>query len=232
VAVLFWVRTVIYVGDEVVSKAKWPAAERLANLVVDIDPLFDSAYVVMASVLSGLQNDSDAAIRLLEKGSEVSKYWRIHFLLGFQYFMEKGDYVRGAQCLERAFALGGPAYLQFLITRLYADAGDPATAMDFIALRLKNEENAEVRAGLEKRLSDLWIHRDLGRIDAAIEAYSAKLHRAPKDVRELVARGFLPQLPRDPKGGEYSIHSDGKAGTGLAYDSLELNLPGLRGQKK
>src|SRR5262245_11947782 len=61
VADLFWIRTVYYVGDPVASKANWPAAERLTRLATDIDPGFDSAYVVMASVLSGLAHDPDAA---------------------------------------------------------------------------------------------------------------------------------------------------------------------------
>ena len=139
VADLFWIRTVYYVGDENASSADWPAAERLANLVTDIDPHFDSAYVVMASVLNGLRKDPDAAIRLLEKGAANSNYWRIHFLLGFTYAMDKQDYVRGARHLERAFARGGPQYLQFLITRLYSSAGDPTTAMQFIAARLQQE---------------------------------------------------------------------------------------------
>jgi hypothetical protein len=225
VADLFWIRTVYYVGDEASSRTGWPSAERLADLVTDIDPHFDSAYVLMASVLNGLRRDPDAAIRLLEKGAAVSSYWRIHFLLGFQYFMEKRDYVRGAQSLQRAVDHGGPGYLQFLVSRLYSNAGDPTTAMQFIALRLKNEEQPEVRAQLEKRLSDLWINRDLALIDAAIASYTEKHHRAPKDIRVLVSEGWLQALPRDPKGGEYEIFSDGKAGTDLAYEDLRLNLP-------
>lgn len=218
---LFWIRTASYVGDEVASKAEWPSAERLANLVVDIDPHFDSAYVVMASVLNGLRKDPDAAIRLLEKGSQVSSYWRIHFLLGFQYFMEKQDYERGAHCLERALALGGPQYLQFLVTRLYSSAGDATTAMQFIALRLQNEENAEVRAKLEQRLSDIWITRDIDAINAAIEKYVSMNKRDPKDVRSLVDAKLLLALPRDPKGGEYGV-SGGRATTQIPYELIRV----------
>jgi hypothetical protein len=50
-------------------------------------------------------------------------------------------------------------------------------------------------------------------------------------VPTLVAAGLLAQLPRDPKGGEYAIFADGKAGTDLPYDTLELHMPGLRGEK-
>jgi tetratricopeptide (TPR) repeat protein len=223
VADLFWIRTVDYIGDENSATAGWPGAERLANLVTDVDPHFDSAYVVMASVLNGLRKDPDAAIRLLEKGAAVSSYWRIHFLLGFQYFMEKQDYVQGARCLERAFALGGPPYLQFLISRLYTSAGDPTTAMQFIALRLKNEETPAVREQLEKRLSDLWINRDLALIDTAVAKYRDAAHAAPKNVQALVDAKLLPALPRDPKGGEYWIDGQtGRAVCGLEYDDLKL----------
>jgi hypothetical protein len=227
VADLFWIRTVYYVGDERSTAAGWPGADRLANLVTDIDPHFDSAYVVMASVLNGLRKDPDAAIRLLEKGAAVSSYWRIHFLLGFQYFMEKQDYLRGAKCLERAAALGGPTYLQFLISRLYTSAGDPTTAMQFIALRLKNEETPAVREQLQKRLADLWINRDLRLIDAAIASYRDEKHSAPKNVQALVDTGLLPAQPRDPKGGEYWIDwQSGQAVCGLEHDDLKLKLPG------
>jgi tetratricopeptide (TPR) repeat protein len=224
VADLYWIRTTYYIGDEASADHDWPAAERLARLVTDVDPHFDSAYVVMASVLNGMRKDPDAAIRLLEKGAAQSHYWRIHFLLGFQYFMEKQDYARGAECLQRALDLGGPPYLQFLITRLYNNAGDPTTAMQFIALRLKHEETPVVREQLQKRFNDLWIDRDLALIDAAFASYESARHSDPKSVRALVEAGFLPALPRDPEGGEYFI-AQGKAATRLEHDDLKLKLP-------
>ncbi len=224
VADLFWIRTVYYIGDEHASSANWPAAERLANLVTDIDPYFDTAYVVMASLLSGLRKDPDAAIRLLEKGALHSDYWRIHFLLGFQYFMEKGEHALGAKHLERAFALGGPQYLQFLISRLYSHGGDPSTAMQFIAARLRNEETPEIREQLQKRYADIWINRDLGLIDAAIEKFRASRSRDPESIAELVDARVLATAPRDPIGGEYSI-AGGRAKTELEYEVMKLNLP-------
>jgi tetratricopeptide (TPR) repeat protein len=224
VADLFWIRTVYYVGDEYAEQAGWPDAERLAHLVVDIDPQFYSAYVVMGSVLNGLRKDPDAAIRLLQKGAAVSSYWRIHFLLGFQYFMEKGDYQTGARHLERAFALGGPEYLPSLITRLYSQAGDPTTAMQFVAARLQTEETPEIRERLKRRYSDIWINRDLRLIDTAIERFGAEKKRAPKSIGELVEAGLLPGTPRDPEGGAYAIR-DGRAHTDLEHEVLKLHNP-------
>jgi hypothetical protein len=224
VADLFWIRTVYYIGDETASVAKWPGAERLADLVTDVDPHFDSAYVVMASLLGALRNDPDAAIRLLEKGASNSDYWRIHFLLGFQYFMEKNEPALAVRHMERALELGGPSYLQFLITRLYYDGGDPTTAMQFIAARLQHEEEPQVRSQLQKRYSDLWINRDLALIDGAIERFHAAKSRAPKSIAELVGAGLLAKEPRDPTGGAYTL-ADGRAKTNLEYEPMNLKLP-------
>jgi tetratricopeptide (TPR) repeat protein len=224
IADLFWIRTVYYIGDEHAMNAGWPDAERLAHLVVDTDPGFDSAYVVMGSVLNGLRTDPDAAIRLLEKGAAISSYWRIHFLLGFQYFMEKADYARGAESLQRAFALGGPEYLQFLISRLYASSGDPETAMQFIAARLQQEETPQIRERLQQRYADLWIVRDLRLIDAAIEKFRADRGRDPAGVPELVEAGLLTAEPRDPRNNAYRIEG-GRARSALEHEPLEINMP-------
>jgi hypothetical protein len=135
--------------------------------------------------------------------------------------MEKGDYEKGAQSLQRAVELGGPYYLQFLVSRLYAQAGDATTAMQFLAARLKNEETPEVRAKLEKRIWDIWINRDLGDIDRANAKFRDTKKRDARTVQELVDGGLLPAQPRDPKGGTYSLVA-GKAKTDLPYETLEL----------
>ncbi len=221
VADLFWVRTTHYVGDDVAAAANYPAAERLAQLVTDIDPEFDSVYVLMSSVLNGLRWDPDAAIRLLEKGAENSDYWRIHFLLGFNYFMDRNDFATGAKHLKRAVELGGPTYLQLLVSRLYTHGGDPATAMSFIHARLQQEEHPRVRKQLRRRLHDIWITRDIGLIDRAISRYREANGSDPRNVATLVQAKLLPAEPRDPMGKSYFIRA-GKAGTEMEYEELKL----------
>ncbi len=221
IADLFWLRTVYYVGDERSALVNYPDAERLANLVTDIDPHFESVYVLMNSVLSGLRMDSDAAIRLLKKGAQYSDYWRIYFLLGFEYFMEKEDYVEGARWIEEAAKRGGPSYLPLLATRLYAQGGDPETAMAFLKTRLEQEEHPEIRKDLETRLLDLWITRDLTRIDAAIADYQREHGAVPEDVEALVVAGFLAGEPHDPVGNAYRIEA-GSAVSSMQHEILRL----------
>ena len=141
IADLFWLRTVYYMGDERSDAAGYPAAARLANLVTDIDPYFRTVYVVMSGAVGALQGDPDAAIALLEKGTRHVEYWKLHFILGFNYFMEKLDYASAARHMQLAAEKGGPPYLQLLSARLYAQAGDPETAIAFIRARLQETED-------------------------------------------------------------------------------------------
>jgi hypothetical protein len=221
VADLYWIRSVFYVGSDVAAEHNYPGAEALAELVTDIDPHFDSAYVLMSSVLSGLRYDADAAIRLLEKGVRNSDYWRIHFLLGFQYFMEKGDYRRGAQHLQDAYARGGPKYLPLLISRLYTHGGDAETAMLFLKERLRTETHPRIRKQLERRLRDVVINRDLGLLQSAIDRFAAERGKPPAAIEELVAAGYLKQAPVDPAGRPYGI-SAGKAVSRTEYEVLKV----------
>jgi hypothetical protein len=221
VADLFWLRTVYYVGTDAAAKADYPDAERLADLVTDIDPHFHSVYVLMGSVLGGLSHDADAAIRLLEKGTGHSDYWRIYFLLGFNHFMEKENYAEGARWIQAAAERGGPPYLPLLASRLHAQGGSPEAAMAFIQSRLQHEEHPEIRADLGRRLRDLWITRDLGLIDAAIGIYLEQRGSPPADVQTLVREGFLRGAPVDPDGGTYAIEN-GRAVTSLEYEILRV----------
>ena len=221
IADLYWIRTVFYVGSEAASDANYPSAADLAHLITDIDPSFDSVYVLMSSVLGGLRYDPDAAIELLEKGARHSDYWRVHFLLGFNYFMEKGDYEQGAKHLERAVELGGPTYLPLLISRLYTHGGDPQTAILFLQERLRNEGHPKVRKKLQKRLSDVLINRDMGILNRAIGRFREARGTAPASMQELLDTGFLRKPMVDPTGRPYAI-VDGEPRSETPFEVLEL----------
>jgi hypothetical protein len=223
VADLFWLRTVYYVGDDVSVQAGYPAARRLVTVVTDIDPYFHTAYVLMNSVLTVLREDRDAAIDLLDKGIHyLPESWRLRFLQGFNHFMYRQDYARAADLMREASERGGPDYLPLLATRLYTEAGNPDTALAFVAARLRGESSPEARAALERRFRDIWIVRDLRRIDAAIARFVEVRGTPPGRVGDLVEAGLLPAEPRDPGGGPYEIR-EGVAASRLDYDPLELH---------
>ncbi len=221
IADLYWIRTVFYVGSEAARESNYPSAEALAHLITDVDPHFDSVYVLMASVIAGLRYDIDAAIGLLEKGTRNSDYWRIHFNLGYLHFMEKGDYTTGARYLEQAVDRGGPTYLPLLISRLYAHDGDAQTAILFLQERLRQEAHPKVRKRLSKRLQDVLIHRDVGIISRALERHREQRGADPGSVDALVESGFLRKPMLDPQGQPYLIEN-GEVRSQTPYEPLRI----------
>jgi len=231
IADLFWLRTIYYVGDERSHQAGYPDVARLADVVTDIDPYFKTAYATLYTAVSDLGGDADGAISLLEKGVKYVRYWRLHFYLGFSYFWDKLDYARAAEQMHKADEIGGgPPYLKYLVSRLYSQAGDSETALSFIRARLGEAETPEEREALQKRIWDLWINRDIRKINRAIKAYRAGHGGGPADIPVLVTAGLLEREPSDPKGGRYHLGADGFATTELPYEVLKLH--GMKRQEQ
>ncbi len=229
VADLFWLRTLNYIGDERVHALGFPEVARLGELVTDIDPEFRVVYRAMNSVLTVLTHEPDAAIALLEKGTRHLSWWKLHFLLSFNYFWEKEDWAQAAHHMQIAADLpGGPPHLALLAARLYSTAGAPETALAFVRARLAQLEPGEERESLERRLVDLWITRDFRAIEAAIVQYVSLSGEPPERVTQLVEAGLIEHEPRDPRGGRYAIEA-GAPSTSIPFertDQLYLNKSG------
>ncbi len=222
VADFFWLRTVYYIGDRASNEAGFPDLRRLADLVTDIDPEFQTVYVNVNSILTVLSPKPREAIELMEKGiRHIPSYWRLYFLQGYNHYNFLGDFGTAGDLMTKAAELGGPEWLPLLATRLYAHAGQLGTAIAFLAARISEEPSPEAREILEMRLRDLVIHRDLRRIDRAIRDYAEERGRAAGGIEALVAGGYLPEAPLDPEGGAYEIRS-GRGWTALAYDPLVM----------
>ena len=220
VADFFWLRTVYYIGDRAANQAGFPDLKRLADLVTDIDPEFQTVYVNVDSVLTVLSPRPREAIELMEKGiRHIPDYWRMYFLQAYNYYNFLGDFETAADLMTQAAERGGPDWLPLLATRLYAHAGQLGTAIVFLATRIEEEPSPEVREILEARLRDLVIHRDLRRIDRAIRHYTEESAHSPAGIEALVAGGYLREPPLDPEGRAYEIRS-GRGWTALAYDPL------------
>ncbi len=224
VADLFWLRTTHYIGDERSAEVGYPAAARLGELVTDIDPHFRTPYSVMNSVLTVLSHQPEAAIALLEKGLRHSDWWKLHFLQGYNYLFETQEYEKAAEQMQLAASKpGSPPYLGLLAARLYAQAGDPETAMAFVGARIANAATEEEKAGLVQRYRDLWVTRDLRIIDAAIQAYEERQGEKPAAVQALMRAGLLRSEPRDPAGNPYLIQ-DGAAASSMEYERLTVHI--------
>ncbi len=183
------------------------------NVITTLDPQYDYVYYVGGVVLTNLANRVDFSNRLLEKGfKENPTVWNIPFLLGYNYYFILGDAAKAVEYISAAARLpGGPAYLPGLATRMYAEANNPETALEFLETLWQQTQDVETREILEKRAKEIMIERDIQGLESAVQQYRSKRGSYPRTLHDLIASGYLSQLPQEPFGGSYEL--DSRTGT-------------------
>lgn len=207
VADLYWLRTVQYIGDDFWFKKRYPQLFQLIDLVTDMDPKFEYAYEVGGIILSVYSRRIDESIKILKKGYRQNLgYWEIPFFLGFNYFYYLGDYEKAARYLTEASRLPrSPAYLPKLAAKLYAKAGDPDTAIEFLTQVYRSTDDERMKKEIEERIKEVMVERDIQYLERAVEVYRKRFGEYPQRLDLLVARGVIDSLPKEPFGGYYYI---------------------------
>jgi hypothetical protein len=212
---LYWLRTVMYVGESSLAPARgWAALLPLGEIVTDLDPRFGYAYQIVGSNLSGLAKDVAASDRLLEKGMRnVPDRWSLPFLYAFNKFFYEGDYATAADYARRAAEVGRRPHLALLAANLSLAAnteGQYDSALAFLDTSLAQANTPEMQAELSERRTKVQTYRELARCEAAVRAFRARTGRAPLLLDEVVWARLLPRVPEDPSGGriEYNPFAD------------------------
>ncbi len=206
---VLWLRLLQVLGKKRNTVDEYEWIYHALDVVTTLDPQYDYAYYVGGVVLTNLANRVDLSNRLLEKGfKENPTVWNIPFLLGYNHYFIVGDAAKAAEYIAAAARLpGGPAYLPGLATRMYAEANNPETALQFLEALWRQAQDAETREVLEKRAKEIMIERDIRSLESAVQQFLGKQGTFPKTLHDLIANGYLPQLPQEPFGGFYELDS-------------------------
>ncbi len=212
-----WLQAIQYIADRTRSGAPLDGLYAFLDAATELDPKYQVVYYLGGTALVALDRRPDEAVLLLEKGRRVLPGdWQIPYLLGYTYLFYYQDYATAARYIEDAAAkVGRPTYLTGLAVRLHAEAGSQDAALAFLDRMRREASDPAVRAGLEQRMAEVVVDRDLRAIDAASARFRAERGRPPETVVELVRAGFLAAVPEEPFGGRYLIDPE----TGLASSS-------------
>ncbi|HWP34924.1 MAG TPA: hypothetical protein VNM66_04935 [Thermodesulfobacteriota bacterium] len=208
-----WLQAIQYIADRTGARRDLAGLYPFLDAATELDPRYQVVYYLGGTALVALDRRPDEALRLLEKGERaLPTDWQIPFLLGYTHLFYYQDFAAAARYIERAAAnVGRPTYLTNLAARLYAEAGSPEAALAFLERMRQQTTDPAVRAGIEERMGEVVVDRELKRIDAAVAAYRAARHRAPQTIEELVRTGYLVPPPVEPFGGRYRL--DPQTGT-------------------
>lgn len=161
VADLYWIRTIQYVGEHLMTDRRMPALYPLVRFVTQLDSEFVDAYRLGALLLTLNQADIPKAITLLEEGHRSNpERWELPHDLGQIYYLFLHDNAKALYWWELAATLhGNHPYLPRFVARLHAATGALETALELWTQLYETAPNEflreQAREEIEKLLEQL-----------------------------------------------------------------------------
>jgi hypothetical protein len=230
---VLWLRLLQVLGKKRNSADEYEWIYHTLDVITTLDPQYDYAYYVGGVVLTNLADRVDLSNQLLDKGFKSNPgVWNIPFLLGYNHYFILGDAAKAADYVAAAARLpDGPAYLPGLATRMYAEANNPDTALQFIQALWQQTHDEGMREVLAKRAKEIMIERDIRLLESAAQRYRDTQGRYPSTLPELAISGYLARLPQEPFGGVYKLDPEtGKVRSSTHPDQLKVFRLDKRGK--
>lgn len=209
-----FLKTATYIGGkgnspQSMGEADWQFVFNSLDVVTDLDPYFVDPYMLAEGLLAWDAGQPQLANQLLLKGTKYrTDDWRLPFFIGFNHFYFLKDYETAASYIMTAAQLpGSDAYLKTLGARLAYYGGKSKTALLFLQQMLVETDDPLLKKRLSLRLTALEAAVV---IEEAVDKFKAQKGRAPEPLSELVAAGYLAELPIDPYGGKWVMLESGR----------------------
>jgi len=157
IADYFWIKTVGYFGAHLMSDRHYPWLYHLIDLVTTLDPRFIWPYYFGGIILSLEAQQVEQSNLILKKAIHYHPdEWHFLFYLGFNYWYHDNNLLMAATYLKQA-AMNpkAPRYLKTFPARLYNEAGQKDTAIQFLLEMKKNTQDIHMRAEIDKRIKEI-----------------------------------------------------------------------------
>lgn len=215
---IFFFKAYMYYGgkvtrSEVITDKDWEWFNKNIIVATDLDPFFMDPYYLGSINLAWQANKVDEADALLEKGTRSRTWdWTLPYYLGFNYFYFSHDNVKAAQYLMEAAKRpgGGGGLVPSLAARLAQAGGETESAIAFLEDIISKQNDEPTRYIYSMRLN---AFKKVRYLELATERYHSRFGRLPRSLDELIKRGIINDIPRDPYGGSFYITTDGKIKT-------------------
>jgi hypothetical protein len=130
--------------------------------------------------------------------------------------------------MEASRRPGGDPKLASIASRLAYKENRTETAILFLEETVKKTEDLGLKKHYEKRISAL---RSIQFLENAVASFMKRYRSAPVDLKELISRNIISEIPRDPYGGTYYLAQDGKVRSTMSSE-LEPYLSPYRKKMK
>ena len=213
---LMFIKAMVFMGSTYdrkeeprIKPAEWQWLDKVLTASTDLDPYFFDPYFLANAHLTwdgGMIRETNI---LLEKGTYYRDWdWMLPFFAGFNSFFFQHDNAKAAEFLVTASQRPGPTgQLLSLASRLEYMGKKTENAILFLEAVAKKTENERLKKEYETRVLALQARLILER---SVSVYKEKFGGAPVSLQQMIEKGILKEIPRDPYGGKFSINPDGE----------------------
>lgn len=202
----YWVRSLQYIGDKMVSRQDANIdLEDLRSLnprllyplldnATDLDPHFVAAYSYGAIVLPAI--DQEKAIKMASKGiANNPNEWRLYQHLGYIYW-KLGQYEKAAETYDQGGSIpGASSFMKLMAASMRSEGGSRSTARSIYRQMLAESADEMVKITAERRLKEQdWLdERDA--INAVLSDFKERNDRCANSFSEVAPLLFQIKLP-------------------------------------
>jgi tetratricopeptide (TPR) repeat protein len=202
---LIWLRAIQYYGEQRLTTRNYDEAERLFQVIYDLDSSFKGATRFGALVLAQDARNPDGGLALLHRAERDDPLaWEYPFDQGFILHTVKKEYEGAGNAYRRAAGLpGAPPVAGRLAGLSLAKLGDRSAARDVWQSIAAEDENDLMRDVARRNLRNLDLEDAEETMTRALAAFRERTGRDPKDWNELVSAIDLVRIPVAPYGGRF-----------------------------
>ncbi len=206
VADLLWIRAVQYFGGNYTTlnregmEYKGEGLKELFHVLEYLDPKFYQLYLFGSfAYTEGLQ-DYEGAIVILERGHEqFPEDWRLLSEAAFIAMYFEQDMDRALDLVERAAEVpAAPGYVKRMQGQIMSRMGRYDAAITHFARLCDSGESDLQREIACKNLYRTIRERDIFLLNQYVEQFKQDFGRQPESLDELLAEGYLLEIPQDP----------------------------------
>ena len=216
---IYWTRVVQYFGRRRLAHAtNFDLLGPLLRITTQLDPKLLIAYrfgsVFLAEKPPRGAGQPEEALALLRRGIVANPdYWRLWQDLGFIYYWDLKDY----QTAAKVFYVGSQrpgamVWMRVLAASVAAKGGAIETSWLLWSEIARQAGNDQIRRSAEEHLAALAAQKGINDLNVLLARYQEREGRTADSWQELLNRGYLRIIPKDPSGAPYIIGPDRRAG--------------------
>ena len=202
---LLFARSQYYYGSHYVTDRTYPLLEQMVRVVLALNPNLEYAIPFGEAAISSMRTYDavESANSLLRLGHELypDDYYYV-FNQGYNYFVYLGDMEKAYPLMYQGASMKtAPAKVIWLVNHVATMGGGYRLGYEYTKDRLEKTKDKNMRDQFEKELQHFG---NLILLSDAAEEYYKKYGKSPdKELKELVKKKIVQEIPKGVYGGEY-----------------------------